>query len=182
MQIYRFKGFEALLGLCCIATGCSESNSPQAFATTSQSSSSPSLQKKLQDAISRCQEAETQMVFITAEYNATIIAYGLKLPRKPDFDARCADALDATVSSPSTPIHKRNDAIKRVDQPINSPSQQTPKPIALCWESYCPCKAPQGGPDQLLCDQIRVGKADPQMLSVGKSMREARRQMAADPF
>lgn len=48
---------------------------------------------------------------------------------------------------------------------------------SLCWEGYCPCQPPQVGPDQLLCDQLRMGNADPRMLSVGKSMRETRRQI-----
>jgi hypothetical protein len=53
---------------------------------------------------------------------------------------------------------------------------------SLCWEGYCPCEPPQGGPDQLLCDALRRGDADPKMLSVGKSMRETRRQISEHQF
>ena len=49
---------------------------------------------------------------------------------------------------------------------------------SLCWEGYCPCEPPQGGPDQLLCDQMRRGEGDPELLSVGKSMREVRGQIS----
>jgi len=55
-------------------------------------------------------------------------------------------------------------------------------PRSLCWEGYCPCDRPRGGPDQLLCDQLRIDKADPEMLSVGKSMRDVRRQLAETEF
>jgi len=48
---------------------------------------------------------------------------------------------------------------------------------SLCWEGYCPCEPPQGGPDQLLCDSLRRGEIDAKMLSVGKSMRNARAEM-----
>lgn len=49
---------------------------------------------------------------------------------------------------------------------------------SLCWEGYCPCDPPQGGPDQLLCDSLRRGEVDVKMLSVGKSMRSARAEMS----
>jgi hypothetical protein len=49
---------------------------------------------------------------------------------------------------------------------------------SLCWEGYCPCDLPQGGPDQLLCDSLRRGEVDVKMLSVGKSMRSARAEMS----
>ena len=56
------------------------------------------------------------------------------------------------------------------------------KHASMCWEGYCPCKPPQGGPDQLLCDQLRMGNVDPQLLSVGKSMRATRREIAPYHF
>jgi hypothetical protein len=53
---------------------------------------------------------------------------------------------------------------------------------SLCWEGYCPCDPPQGGPDQLLCDSLRRGEVDAKMLSVGKSMRDVRSQLDDNPF
>jgi hypothetical protein len=53
---------------------------------------------------------------------------------------------------------------------------------SLCWEEYCPCDPPRGGPDQLLCDSLRRGEIDAKMLSVGKSMRDVRRQLSDNPF
>lgn len=55
-------------------------------------------------------------------------------------------------------------------------AEQTQAP-SLCWEEYCPCQHPQGGPDQILCDQLRMGNVNPEMLSVGKSMRQVRRDL-----
>ena len=52
----------------------------------------------------------------------------------------------------------------------------------LCWQGYCHCEAPQAGPDQLLCDQLRTGNVDADMLSAGKSMREVRQQIANERF
>lgn len=60
--------------------------------------------------------------------------------------------------------------------------EKRPPALSLCWEGYCPCESPQGGPDQLLCDQLRIGDIDPRMLSVGKSMRETRRQIDTYEF
>jgi hypothetical protein len=55
---------------------------------------------------------------------------------------------------------------------------ETKSARSLCWEGYCPCDPPQGGPDQLLCDSLRRGEIDVKMLSVGKSMRNARAEMS----
>lgn len=64
---------------------------------------------------------------------------------------------------------------------------QTPPVIApppsrypsMCYKDYCPCKAPQGGPDMILCDQLEQG-IDPavDLMIAGRKMREARRQVA----
>ena len=67
--------------------------------------------------------------------------------------------------------------------PDENSDRNTPVATAgVCWEGYCPCEPPQGGPDQLLCDALRRGDADPKMLSVGKSMRETRRQISEYQF
>ncbi|MFO1256258.1 MAG: hypothetical protein U1E37_11420 [Sphingomonadaceae bacterium] len=99
----------------------------------------------------------------------------------------------------SAPVGKDGSSIPDVPQPSEQPAPAAPvrpklgsdenagrdKPVAaaeLCWEGYCPCDPPQGGPDQLLCDALRRGDADPKMLSVGKSMRETRRQIGEYQF
>jgi hypothetical protein len=49
---------------------------------------------------------------------------------------------------------------------------------AMCYKDYCPCDAPQGGPDTVLCDQLEEGIEVPiDLMIAGRGMREARRQI-----
>ncbi len=53
----------------------------------------------------------------------------------------------------------------------------------MCYKDYCPCDPPQGGPDQIICDQLEEGIDVPvEMLISGRGMREARRQMAEGDY
>lgn len=53
-----------------------------------------------------------------------------------------------------------------------------PEPADMCWQGYCPCDPPQGGPDSFLCDRLRAGlPVDDEQMSIGSGMREARRQI-----
>lgn len=108
--------------------------------------------------------------------------------------------LDSPAENPSlAPDGKSGPSIPDAPPPSNQPSPtsrahsklgsddnsapDTPASAAeLCWEGYCPCDPPQGGPDQLLCEALRRGDADPKMLSAGKSMRETRRQIGEYQF
>ncbi len=55
--------------------------------------------------------------------------------------------------------------------------------VAMCFKDYCPCEAPQGGPDSVLCDQLEEGiEPDIQLMIAGRGMREARRQMATGDY
>jgi hypothetical protein len=58
-----------------------------------------------------------------------------------------------------------------------------PEAIPKCYKDYCPCDAPQGGPDMLFCDQLEQGIVVPvDQLIVGRSMRETRRQLATQDY
>jgi hypothetical protein len=51
----------------------------------------------------------------------------------------------------------------------------------MCYKDYCPCKGPQGGPDEVLCDQLEQGTDPPADLMIaGRKMRQARREVAAE--
>jgi hypothetical protein len=55
--------------------------------------------------------------------------------------------------------------------------------LNLCYKDYCPCEPPQGGPDQILCDQLEAGiDVDVQLMIAGRGMREARRQIDASRY
>jgi hypothetical protein len=51
----------------------------------------------------------------------------------------------------------------------------------MCYKDYCPCDGPQGGPDEVLCDQLEQG-SDPSadLMIAGRKMRQARREVAAE--
>ncbi|WP_422058637.1 hypothetical protein [Sphingomonas sp.] len=64
-----------------------------------------------------------------------------------------------------------------------SRDQPTRERPAMCYKDYCPCDPPQGGPDQIICDQLEEGIDVPvEMLISGRGMREARRQMAEGDY
>ncbi len=64
----------------------------------------------------------------------------------------------------------------RPDRP--APVDRPTEPPDLCWQDYCPCESPQGGPDQMLCRQLRAGiLVDDELLSIGAGMRDARQQL-----
>lgn len=57
-------------------------------------------------------------------------------------------------------------------------AEGTAKPADLCWQDYCPCEAPQGGPDQGICRQLRAGMTvSPDIMAAAAMMRDARKQM-----
>jgi len=88
-------------------------------------------------------------------------------------------------------------SIAQSKQPVQSPPVQRPtQPEAKqvspvrpsgsrraavkgpCWQDYCPCEPPQGGPDMGICRQLRAGiRVDPEILAAAAMMRDARKQM-----
>ena len=92
---------------------------------------------------------------------------------------RCVELMhdDPRCYEGRTPLELKSEVDRRVQMETSASVKANPVKADLCWEGYCPCKPPQGGPDQLLCDQLRMGKVDPEMLSAGKSMRDVRRQI-----
>jgi hypothetical protein len=63
-------------------------------------------------------------------------------------------------------------------QPVAAPAPS--RYPDMCYKDYCPCKGPQGGPDEVLCDQLEQG-TDPSadLMIAGRKMRQARREVAA---
>ena len=56
--------------------------------------------------------------------------------------------------------------------------QVRPAPADLCWQDYCPCDPPQGGPDQMICRNLKAGiPVEDEMMSIAAGMRDARRQI-----
>lgn len=50
--------------------------------------------------------------------------------------------------------------------------------VKMCWQDYCPCDPPQGGPDKFLCQRLRAGlPVDDEQMSGAAGLREARRQI-----
>ena len=48
----------------------------------------------------------------------------------------------------------------------------------LCWQDYCPCEPPQGGPDEGICRHLRAGmQLDAETLSAAAMMRDGREQL-----
>ena len=50
--------------------------------------------------------------------------------------------------------------------------------VELCWQDYCPCDPPQGGPDAGLCRMLIAGMhVDQEILAAGAMARDARQQL-----
>lgn len=67
--------------------------------------------------------------------------------------------------------------------PVTPLPESRPEPkrkaVAMCFQDYCPCDPPQGGPDAGLCRQLRAGMdVDPELMSAAAMMRDARRQIS----
>lgn len=121
------------------------------------------------------------------DHDALPLAEDVSMPEKAmnAMDAVAAEADKPTTSNRADPSSKKlaSPLDKDSEPSSNVASGSEPVPKAdLCWEGYCPCDAPQGGGDQLLCDQLRMGKRDAELLSVGKSMRDVRRQIRESEF
>lgn len=143
--------------------------------------------------VARCEKIASEKKVLAAKYNALIEVYDLNYKPEPsepivsdlcsiDVVQRSEEVSDKDVrgkTSGAVPLAEEHDDDHEMDVPVTQSDIPTPN---LCWESYCPCNPPQGGPDQLLCDQLRIGKVESEMLSVGKSMREVRRQIAETDF
>ncbi len=71
---------------------------------------------------------------------------------------------------------------RRTETPFNHFSSFEAKakfvPADLCWQDYCPCDPPQGGPDAFLCRRFRAGlPVDEDQLSIAAGMRDVRKQI-----
>lgn len=73
---------------------------------------------------------------------------------------------------------RRKAAKATVAEKAPNPTGAEATPQSLCWQDYCPCEPPQGGPDEFLCRRLRAGlPVDDEQLSIGAGMRDARRQI-----
>ncbi len=56
-------------------------------------------------------------------------------------------------------------------------------PKRLCWQDYCPCEPPQGGPDAGICRAFKAGvHVDEGLLAGAAMMRDGRRQMESGNY
>jgi hypothetical protein len=100
-----------------------------------------------------------------AEQNAQTAAGLAELRRLSD----TLNRLEADERARRRP-HGRSDSRPR--------RAQREEPADLCWQDYCPCEQPQGGPDEFLCRRLRAGlPVDDEQMSIGAGMRDARRQI-----
>lgn len=133
-----------------------------------------SLEVRHAAVLAQCNEIAIERNILISQYNALIIAYNIGIRPAKSIMRECSQSRSSAKAGTSETLAPKiqgagdRKAIAKVEV----------EPPALCWEGYCPCEPPQGGPDQLLCDALRRGDADPKMLSVGKSMRETRRQIS----
>lgn len=143
--------------------------------------------------IARCEKIASEKKVLAAKYNALIEVYDMNYkpePSEPIVRDLCSiDVVQRSEEVSAKDVRgKKSGAASQIEEHDDehemdvAVTQSDIPPPNLCWESYCPCNPPQGGPDQLLCDQLRIGKVEPEMLSVGKSMREVRRQIAETDF
>jgi hypothetical protein len=164
--------FAAALLLAGCSKPASETNVQEEVKTESAESVS-ALKARISNLVAQCNRIAIEREILSAKYNALINVYrpGEKLD-KFVID-RCSEA--------DSPIQREENKPEGADAKLAAKSavkRTKVQPPQLCWEGYCPCEPPQGGPDQLLCDSLRRGEVDPKMLSVGKSMRKARAEMS----
>ena len=170
-----------------LISGCSEpaadsaSQDSEAINATESVAKFKNREKKL---LEQCEKIYREGRVLSIKYSVLIEAYGLNVKEEPFNVDRCSiDAVQQGEIVTSEDVRKKLSVSPDYEAGRNKAIAQSDKPpLDLCWESYCPCDSPQGGPDQLLCDQLRMGKVEPEMLSVGKSMREVRRQVAESDF
>jgi hypothetical protein len=68
----------------------------------------------------------------------------------------------------SEPVSEREVRREPIEEAVN-----------MCWQNYCPCDPPQGGPDKFYCDRLKAGlPVDDEQMSLGSGARDARKQMA----
>jgi hypothetical protein len=89
-------------------------------------------------------------------------------------DAAEREAKQILHSPQSTPSSKpKKEAVAEVAR-----QPQAEEPADLCFQDYCPCAPPQGGPDAGLCRQLRAGlSVEDDVMSAAAMMRDARKQM-----
>lgn len=179
-----------------VISGCSnptDVSDSQKSKDTAATKSVEELKNREKRLIALCEKIASEKKVLAIKYNVLIEAYDLNQKPEPpepivrdlcsiDVVQRSEEVLDKDVrgtASGAAPQTEEHDDEHEMDVVVTQSNKKLPD---LCWESYCPCDAPQGGPDQLLCDQLRIGKIEPELLSVGKSMREVRRQVAASDF
>lgn len=99
--------------------------------------------------------------------------------------ACCMPAQAASPVPPAPNAHPRIAMPKRKSvssapepEASISPEEGADRAASLCWQDYCPCDPPQGGPDKGLCRQLRAGIAvDPEIMASAAMMRDARQQL-----
>lgn len=87
--------------------------------------------------------------------------------------------LQATVNALEAAAEQREQRQAVAAREAAAEPVPEPKPADLCWQDYCPCEPPQGGPDEFVCRRLRAGlHVDEEQLSLAAGMRDARQQMA----
>lgn len=104
-----------------------------------------------------------------------------------DFDRRFEDAArKAADEAERAAVEAFENAEREASTPAipkPEPMAAQPEPVAMCYKDYCPCEGEQGGPDMLLCDRLEAGlPVETDMMITGRTMREARRQLAEFGF
>lgn len=101
---------------------------------------------------------------------------------KVDADTLEAATLESSPPPEPTPAPMPNEDPESASL-ADAPEKAVPQYPGNCYKDYCPCEPPQGGPDQLLCDQLEEGiEVDVQLMIAGRGMREARRQLQETDF
>jgi len=164
--------FAAVLLIAGCSKPASETNA-QSDVKTESSESVSALKERISTLVEQCNRISVEREILSAKYNALINVHRLNMKlEKPVID-RCSESDHS--AQPEESETKGAEPKAAAEKVVKKTEVQ---PTKLCWEGYCPCNPPQGGPDQLLCDSLRRGEVDPKMLSVGKSMRKARADMS----
>lgn len=165
-----------VLAVALLLAACSEPTSEanaQDGARTEGVETVPALKARISALVKQCNRIAIEREILSAKYNVLIKVHNLSMEPNKFVIERCAES--DTLSQLEESETESAGAKVAPERIVKKAKVQ---PVRLCWEGYCPCDPPQGGPDQLLCDSLRRGEIDPKMLSIGKSMRKARADMS----
>ncbi len=96
----------------------------------------------------------------------------------PESEPQRADLLEVNTSTETAIDALPAKPAAEPPAPVKPPPAAAAEPPDLCWQDYCPCDPPQGGPDKGLCRQLRAGlPVDDEVMSIGAMARDARQQL-----